>query len=144
MLNALWMHDACHRRPLCAGMRACCSHFWITCCVKTLGPQDCKILGVQSLPCFGFSDFFALCHKWMVNLFSCWAACLFFEQVATSGWARVQESKMWMVWQCKISRCGCFMVIDQNKVNRYPSSRATKKYRTNALKNASICFFGFW
>lgn len=57
MLNALWMHDACHRRPLCAGMRACCSHFWITCCVKTLGPQDCKILGVQSLPCFGFSDF---------------------------------------------------------------------------------------
>lgn len=36
------------------------------------------------------------------------------------------------------------MVGNQNRVNRYPSTTATRKYKTSALKKASICFFGFW
>lgn len=35
-------------------------------------------------------------------------------------------------------------VIFQNRVNRYPSTTATRKYKTKALENASMCFLGFW
>lgn len=36
------------------------------------------------------------------------------------------------------------MVASQNRVNKYPSNTATKKYKTSALKKASMCFLGFW